>query len=416
MKKKVLIVLPTLPFPLFAGGNQAMFNSFNSVKEDVDVFISYSVPFYKNREGDRKKMESFCKGINIKPFVYNPLKGFHNFVLWLFFRITILLKMKKKNFDYFCSQMPQLFSVQSKEYADFINDLICKYKIDIVQMEMCSTLSHVLTLQSNVKKIFVHHEINYVVNGLRVHKMGESATRLANVELAKILEIGLLNKCDGIISLSEIDKQKLIMQGVRTPVYSSFAVVNTSTNNANPNRLYNELSFVGPAFHSPNFLGLLWFLENCWADILERDSTYVLKIIGNWPKDKRIELLKKYKNVHFLGFVPNLADALNNTIMIVPINVGSGIRMKILEAAGLGVPFVSTSIGAEGLPFENDVDFFKADTPEEFINAIFKLQDASLREKFARHANEIVRENFSIKALRKNRLSIYDSVLNEKKY
>ena len=42
-----------------------------------------------------------------------------------------------------------------------------------------------------------------------------------------------------------------------------------------------------------------------------------------------------------------------NTIMIVPITIGSGIRMKILEAISNGVPVVSTSIGAQGLPLED---------------------------------------------------------------
>ena len=85
--------------------------------------------------------------------------------------------------------------------------------------------------------------------------------------------------------------------------------------------------------------------------------------------------------------------------------------MKILEAASLGIPFVSTTVGAEGLPFENGRDCFKADTPEYFVKAIVDLKDKSLREKFAQNANTIVKENYSMGALRKNRLEIYEKVL-----
>lgn len=414
MKKKVLFVFPVLPYPFYAGGVQALYNSFDCVKDDVEVFVMYDTPFYKQKKETLKSMENATENIHVVPFVYNPLKGFYNFILWIFLRITILLKFKKKSLDYYSSQMPYLFQIHTKEYINFINKFVLENKIDIVQMELCSTLSHVLTLPTNVKKIFVHHELNYVVNDLRVNQLGPTVNRLANVELAKMLEIGLLNKCDAVITLSEIDKQKLINEGVKAPIYPSFAIVNTSLNNNNPNDKCNELSFVGPAFHEPNFIGLTWFLENCWEKLLENDPSYTLNIIGNWPEERRATLTQKYKNIQFLGFVSNLAEALNNTIMIIPITVGSGIRMKILEAACLGVPFVSTSVGAEGLSFESGKSCFLSDSPEAFVGSILKLRDKSLRMEFAKKANELVKEKYSMDALRKNRLEIYEKVLNGK--
>lgn len=412
MKRKILFILPTVPYPLSAGGNQAMFNGISSVKNDYEVYVTYLTPFYNKNESALKCIESILGNVQFVPYVYNPLKGFFSFVLWLFFRITLLLKMKQKSPDYYCSQMPLLFKAPLREYIEYITKFVDEKKIDIVQIEMCSSLSMSLTLPSGVKKIFVHHELNYVVNELRVNQMGKSPYRCANVELAKILEIGLLNKYDAVITLSEIDKQKLMDNGVIAPVYSSFAVVNTEASLNNPNELGNVLSFVGPAKHTPNYVGLKWFLENCWNALLEKDSSYVLKIIGNWPEEKRNEIKQKYKNVKFLGFVPNLADALSNTIMIVPINVGSGIRMKILEAASLGIPFVSTTVGAEGLPFENGRDCLKGDTPIEFVDSIEKMKDKSLREMLVKNANELVKERYSMDALKKNRLEIYDRVLN----
>ena len=410
-KKKILFVLPSLPYPLTAGGNQAMFNGISAVKDDCELYRTYAIPFYKKDNVNLLKLKQILRNASVVPFVYNPLKGFHNFILWIFFRITVLLKMKKKNPDYFCSQMPSLFNAIRDDYSIFVNSFINENKIDIVQLEMCSTLPLILALPSNVKKVFVHHELNYIVNELQIKSLGQSLYRLANKHLAQILEIGLLNKCDAVITLSEIDKQKLVKDGVKVPIYSSFSIVNTDVKSCNPNNNCNILTFVGPAAHTPNYIGIKWFLENCWTKLLDKDSSYVLNVIGNWPEDKRDEIQQKYKNVFFLGFVPNLADALNNSIMIVPITVGSGIRMKILEAANLEIPFVSTSVGAEGLPFESGRNCFKADTPDTFVNAVVDLKDKSLREKFAKNANIVVKEKYSMDALRKNRLEIYNKVL-----
>ena len=96
--------------------------------------------------------------------------------------------------------------------------------------------------------------------------------------------------------------------------------------------------------------------------------------------------------------------------MIVPVRIGSGIRMKILEAASVGAPVVSTTIGAEGLPMRNGEHLFIADSPEEFVDSIIKLQDRDIRTRFVRNANEIVKRHYSFDVFKKNRLAIYDSV------
>ena len=133
-------------------------------------------------------------------------------------------------------------------------------------------------------------------------------------------------------------------------------------------------------------------------------------IIGNWSENRIKEYSLKYKDVHFLGFVDDLYAAIKDSTMIVPITIGSGIRMKILEASSKGVPFVSTSVGAEGIPVVNGQDCFIANTPDEFIESILKLQNPDLRHQFAENANMMIRKHYSLEALRKNRLEIYEKL------
>ena len=96
--------------------------------------------------------------------------------------------------------------------------------------------------------------------------------------------------------------------------------------------------------------------------------------------------------------------------MIVPITIGSGIRMKILEAASMGIPFVSTTVGAEGIPLRDGHDCFLTDSPNTFVEDIVKLQDKELKLLFIQNANCMVCENYSLEALRRNRLEIYNTV------
>ena len=408
--KRILFVLPVLPYPLISGGNQAMFNGISAIKDDFDVSVIY-LESKKSSSKNKETLQHILKDAKIIPYKYNPLKTYSRFWCFLRNRIAAILNVPKKDCDYKFGLMPEKFYPIYQEYIDFINDYVKNNQIDIVQFEMLSQLSQAVSLPSSVKKIFVHHELGFVVNNLRLRSTGFSEYRKSMVELAKILEIGLLNKCDSVITLSEIDKEKLIEAGVKVPVYSSFAVVNTKKISIDYSGNPTTLSFVGPSMHSPNRLGVKWFLDNCWDDLLKNDSSYKLRIIGNWEIGLQKKILAKYRNIEFAGFVNDLAEALANTIMIVPITVGSGIRMKILEAACLGIPFVSTTVGAEGLPFENGKDCLKGDTPEEFVEAVLKMSDKSLRFEFAKNANALVKEKYSMDALRRNRLEIYKKVM-----
>ena len=153
-------------------------------------------------------------------------------------------------------------------------------------------------------------------------------------------------------------------------------------------------------------IAINWFLENCWEQLLSMDERFRLKIVGVWGAVYSKPIIKKYCNIDFTGFVEDLHCELGDAIMIVPITVGSGIRMKILEAANYGVPVVSTSIGAEGLPLINGENAFIADTATDFVNSILKLSDKSLRMKFVNSLYKVIRDKYSLQSLSDNRRQI----------
>ena len=119
------------------------------------------------------------------------------------------------------------------------------------------------------------------------------------------------------------------------------------------------------------------------------------------------EHLLEYKRdrLFFTGFVtsrkdesPNLADYLSaSDIVIVPMDRGSGTRLKILEAAACSRPIVSTEIGAEGLQFTDGEEILLTeDVDEEFIQLLLGLvKDEALRERLGRRAREKLLARYS---------------------
>ena len=87
-------------------------------------------------------------------------------------------------------------------------------------------------------------------------------------------------------------------------------------------------------------------------------------------------------------------------VFVVPLLVGGGTRLKILEAMSMGVPVVSTTVGAEGLGAENGTHLLIADTPQEFADAVVRLlNDSALQNRIKTVAAEWVRTRYSWESL-----------------
>lgn len=409
--KKVLFVVPFLPYPLGSGGHQAIYNGLVAAAESAELYLTY--PNYENDAEDRKALAEKLDGrIRILPFqVSVNRKGdkLLNYIYRLKFTLKKLIKgeaaTRKEPSPY--EQWLEQILPKANAYCSYVNDLVEQYHIDIVQCEMLETLAFGLTLPNTVKKYFVHHELGFVRKGQHPIVMKEPLTATAHLTINQLVEVNLLNRFDTVITLSETDTHKLRDAGVTCPLHTSFATVNhmPSTNLESTSGML--LSFVGPEWHPSNKQGLKWFLDSCWESLLAANADYRLQIIGKWTDETCHEWTIRYRSISFLGFVEDLASTIKNTIMIVPITIGSGIRMKILEAGLIGVPIVTTSVGVEGLPLTNGESCFIGDSPEEFIRGIQALSDQSIRERFIHSAQKIITDRYSQRALNDNRAVLY---------
>ncbi len=408
----VLVVCPWLPYPLVSGGDQAIFNGLAVLDGCDNVYFTYP------DGGVEKPQEAYLLEKRLSHVHVVPMLGEGGSVkksaLTKKIRHAVKLLMKRRLPSLLDSLVPQdatidmRFSIVNESFVNHVNELIKTHHIDVVQVEMTQFISFARYLPNNVKKIFVHHELRWVANELTAQQKRLGWYGQEQVLNLKLQEIAMLNQFDQIVTLSQTDKDKLLDAGVTKPILASIAVV------AKPENLQEHiemrpkmLSYVGPDLHYPNYDGVIWFLENCWEKILARDTEYQFQIVGKWTEERRNEISAKYRNVTFTGFVENLADAIQGTIMIVPLKIGSGIRMKILEAAQLEVPVVATPIGAEGLPVKDGTHAFITDDADTFVDDVFKLQDIDLQKELVRNMKEIIEKKYSLTALKENRKGLY---------
>ena len=413
--KNILFILPWLPYPLKSGGHQAIFNGIRAVVDDYNVFITYD----RNEDDDTSEeqanlLKAFGHTVTILPYTNKIKKEKQSILLRCYIRFQ---NIKERINNFFCPQQkkiaPYFFKIAINDNRKilFINDIIKSYNIDIVQCEMISHISDVLYLPSNVKKIYVQHQIDYIRNQLDLQQQNLISKYEEELYQSKQSEIFLLNQFDFIIALSEHDKNIMQKDGVSTPIHVSPAIVSTEPHPFNNSTKKKILSFVGPSRHPPNVAGLQWFLENCWNDLKKKDGEFTLQIIGEWDHSLKETFSKKFPEIKFRGFIPDLEEFIKNTIMIVPINIGSGIRMKILEAISLGIPVVSTVIGAQGLPLEDQIDCYITDDSHTFVLDILKLKDVDTQQRMVKNAQKKIIKNYSFPNMKASRLELYNTLV-----
>lgn len=395
-----------------SGGHQAIYNGIGCVHDDIRAFVTYidyGSPLHDDAAAALR--HSLDDRVECHPY-YLPLPSAKDKVLDFIYRVKYEIKklisgkagLKK---DDFSEWMAQLLP-KDEGFLRHIEDLIGRFSIDIVQCEMLETAHVALVVPPGVRTIFVEHEIGFVRKQLRLEDKGDrSLSGKVHTAINKDIEVALLNRFDVVVTLSETDKAKLQQAGVVSRIMPSLAIVNTPLSSPSASVDPCVLSFVGPEWHPSNKEGLMWFLDNCWEK-LGSHGRYSLQIIGNWSKETSKALSDRYQGLRFLGYVDNLADAVEDTVMIVPINIGSGIRMKILDACAIGIPVVTTTVGAEGLPLVSGENCLIADDPDAFVSAVIAFGDEQLRLSLVRSAQEVISSRYSLPALRDNRLPLYE--------
>ena len=148
------------------------------------------------------------------------------------------------------------------------------------------------------------------------------------------------------------------------------------------------VTFVGAMDWEPNVDGVEYFTSEIWPAIKADVPEARLRIVGRNP-DRRV---KKWasESIEVTGRVPSVVEYLHRSaVVIVPLRIGGGTRLKIYEAMATAKAVVSTTVGAEGLDVHHGRDIVLADDSHSFAQAVIMLlRDRELRRRYERAAAE----------------------------
>ena len=158
-----------------------------------------------------------------------------------------------------------------------------------------------------------------------------------------------------------------------------------------------ELVFIGSMDWMPNEDAIRWFTTDVFGRLQERIPGARLLVVGRSPSPRMRALAARNAAIEVTGTVEDVRPYLERAaICVVPLRIGGGTRLKIYEAMAMGVPVVSTTVGAEGLPLRHDEHLLIADAADEQVVAICALlTDRARAGRLAAAARRYVQEQCS---------------------
>jgi glycosyltransferase involved in cell wall biosynthesis len=156
--------------------------------------------------------------------------------------------------------------------------------------------------------------------------------------------------------------------------------------------------FYGTLSYYPNLDGLLFFLREVMPIVRRSHPAARLKVVGADPP----EAIRRYAagDVTFTGFVADLRPHVESaSVVIAPLRIGGGTRLKVLEAMAMGAPVVSTSLGAEGISVTSGREVLLADTAETFAAEVVRvLRDDLLASELSAAGRDLIETSYDWRA------------------
>jgi len=240
------------------------------------------------------------------------------------------------------------------------------------------------------------------------------AARLEGLRTRRF-ELEACRKFDRVLTISPLDRDFLLSQDPTLPVTHQRPGVDLEAYpllNLPPNP--PAVLFSGTMSYYPNAIGIEWFLQSIWPLVRQQAGNAECWIVGADPPSS-IRAWDGREGVHVTGRVERIAEYLWRAwIYIVPLTLGGGIRLKILEAMASGRPIVSTSIGCEGLDVEAGKHLRVEDDPAGFARSVVDLLRNPWKwEHLSANARALVEDRYDWDKIIPRQVEMYRSLRKE---
>jgi len=394
---KILFVSITVPYPAVDGGRIRVLNL---LKQIVSQGEDLTFVALKTKSTDSEGIK-YLKDLGIDAYLIED-------------------KINKSRFLYNISFKREPITI-AKYYSNLlsqkIKSLVRENSFDIIHFEMLHAGQYLVELSERTPTLLSTQNIDSII-WKRLAKYSKSKVKnqlyLHQARKFYSYERKMFPEFNTVTCVSDIEKDilskicpdidiELVPNGVDIFLYKADY----------ESEKEETLVFTGSMDWLPNEDAAIYFTKDILPLIKREIKDIEFYVVGSNPTDKVLEL-DKDANVIVTGNVedikPYIAQA---SVYVVPLRIGGGTRLKILEALAMGKAIVSTSIGAEGLELSDGENILIADEPEIFADSIKRLlMQKGFRRQIGIAGRRLVEDEYNWLKIGKKLINIYKKVLD----
>ena len=361
---KVLFITPYLPSETSGhAGAQLIFRNVTSLKKKHDVTIASFLD--KNEKEMIRSLTDI--GINVHTIDYprneSSIKG----------KIESGIRNMGPIASYLKGNEPFFFAkYNKKKMAELIKNLITQNSFDLVQVEY-NVMHHYRNLFQNIPSIIVFHDVS-----TKMYESGQESGEKSNMrsfKLAQKVEADIANKFDAVVTLTEADKTYLDQLGCEKNIYVIPPQIKLPTS-IELEKDAGSICFLGSFNREPNIKAVEVLIDQIYPNL---NSDIILNIAGKGLPKSLQSKIDQLDRIQYLEFVEDIDAFLSSQLlMVAPIEIGAGLKMKIPHALSCGTAVLTTVVGAEGIPVSEMEGMFVSnikDMPEKINELIIKMDN-----------------------------------------
>jgi glycosyltransferase involved in cell wall biosynthesis len=373
---KVLVLDEEIPFPLNSGKRIRTWNLLrNLCRRHSITFLCYGVP----ENSGLREMEALGMRVVLVPPL--PPSNSSRFYAGALANLVSL-------WPYSVSRH------HTQNFAGAIRKLIAKESFDLVHCEWTPYASYIRAV-GNLPMLIMAHNIEATVWRRRAQHasnfpermfMASQAWKMARFERRSFTRAG------HVAVVTEEEAQTARTWGARAVYLVSNGVDTEYLQPTDEEPETDSLLFLGSLDWQPNRDALQYLLRDILPKIQAANPRAKLRVVGRQPATKLREQVVGLSGVEWVGEVPDIRPHFARAAaVLVPLRIGGGSRIKILESMSMGKAVVATRIGAEGLDVIPGVHCLIADSPADFSQSVVELLENPERaEALGRNGRELV--------------------------
>lgn len=308
---------------------------------------------------------------------------------------------------------------KSKALEIRIESILREHAMDIVHIDTIG-LARYLQPSHKIPTVLTHHNIESTLmarraevesNMLARFYVGLQAKRLRAYEISQSPRFD----CNLMVSSNDARELRLMAPTAITAVIPNG--VDTEYFVPRSDAQENAVIYTGGMNMFANKDAVLHFINDIWPAVRSRVPDAVFYVVGQDPPPELLAISGQDTSIRVLGFVDDIRPYVAKAaVYVVPLRVGGGTRMKVLDSLAQGKAILSTSVGCEGIEVENGLNIYIEDRNERFAERVVELfRNSEQRARLGMEARKLAVEKYGWGSIGGTLQNTYESVARKER-